>query len=57
MKIIFGVTSPELKTGSLPLVTSCHLSEDPPPPSPSGVTSFMDDPLSKSLTNTYINTD
>ena len=38
------VTSPLLKTGYLPLVTSCHLLGDPPP-SPSGVTSFMDDPL------------
>ena len=48
MKIIFGVTSPQLKTGSLPLVTSRHLSGDPPA-SPSGVMSFMDGPLVKVL--------
>ena len=27
---VIGVTSPLLKTGYLPLVTSCHLSGDPP---------------------------
>ena len=43
---VIGVTSPLLKTGYLPLVTSCHLLWDPPP-SPSGVTSFMDDPLNE----------
>ena len=39
-----GVTSPLVTTGYLPHVTSHHLLADPPP-SPSGVTSFMDDPL------------
>ena len=42
--ISLGMTSPLVKTGYLPLVTSHHLLGDPPP-SPSGVTSFMDDPL------------
>ena len=39
---VIGVTSPLAKIGYLPLVTSRHLLGDPPP-SPSGVTSFMDD--------------
>ena len=39
-----GVTSPLVTTGHLSLVTTYYLLADPPP-SPSGVTSFMDDPL------------
>ena len=50
--LAFGVTSPLLKIGSLPPVTPCHLL-GVPPPSPFGLTSFMDGPYSNSLKSKF----